>query len=311
MAKVFAFDNVEQVSLLVAGGLFAYVIGSFAYRHFLRPAKKLSRYGNTAIVTGATDGIGKAIAFELARQHKLNLVLVSRTAAKLNEVADEIKAKYSSVQVDTLAIDFGALDDSALQRLKSVVDSKEVGILVNNVGMSYDYPEWFHSVERSKVQQLIDLNVRSTTLLTHLVLPAMTQRKRGLVVNISSAAAVFPAPLLAEYGAAKAYVDKFTHALSLEYKQHGVDFQVQNPLYVATKMAKMRPSLQAPTATQFARSSIAAWGYDTQISPYWVHAIMLAAGKRMPAFLFNQYVFGMHKSIRARALKKVGAAKKQ
>jgi len=298
-------DKLEQTSLYVAAGLVSYVLLSFVYRHFLRPAKRLRRYGTWAVVTGATDGIGRAIAFELAKQ-KLNVLIISRTDSKLKEVAKEIQQKYGDVKVDTLAVDYAALDDAAKQKIQSKIDDIEVGVLVNNVGLSYTHPEYFHSLSLNDTENLIALNVTSVSFMSHIVLPQMVSRKRGLIVNMSSAAAIVPSPLLAQYGAVKSYVNKFSHSLSVEYASYGIDVQVQNALYVATKMAKMRPSLQTPTAGQFARASVRAFGYDRQISPYWVHAILIAFIQRMPSFVADSYLMGMHKSIRLRALKKAG-----
>ena len=134
---------------------------------------------------------------------------MSRSLTKLNEVADELAAKYPTVSTKVVAVDFSNFDAAAQGKVRSVVESLEVGTLINNVGMSYPYPTYFHELSHGDVQAMIALNVTSTTIMTHLVLPSMVQRKRGAIVCISSAASQLPAnPLLAQYAAAKAYVDK-------------------------------------------------------------------------------------------------------
>lgn len=134
---------------------------------------------------------------------------MSRSLTKLNEVADELSAKYPKVSTKVVAVDFSNFDAAAQGKVRSVVESLEVGTLVNNVGMSYPYPTYFHELSHADVAAMIALNVTSTTIMTHLVLPSMVQRKRGAIVCISSAASQLPAnPLLAQYAAAKAYVDK-------------------------------------------------------------------------------------------------------
>lgn len=134
---------------------------------------------------------------------------MSRSLTKLNEVADELTAKYPKVSTKVVAVDFSNFDAAAQGKVRSVVESLEVGTLINNVGMSYPYPTYFHELSHGDVQAMIALNVTSTTIMTHLVLPSMVQRKRGAIVCISSAASQLPAnPLLAQYAAAKAYVDK-------------------------------------------------------------------------------------------------------
>ena len=144
------------------------------------------------IITGATDGIGKALAYELASKHSMNLILISRTLSKLQEVKDEIQGKYSHIQVQVHVMDFSKISDNDLNDLKSLISKYDVGMLINNVGLSYSYPEWFHALSRDHVRDLINLNVTSTTLLTHLVLPKMVERKRGCIVNFASAAATIP-----------------------------------------------------------------------------------------------------------------------
>jgi 17beta-estradiol 17-dehydrogenase / very-long-chain 3-oxoacyl-CoA reductase len=164
--------------------------------------------GEWALVTGATDGIGKAMCFELARRG-LNVLLVSRSLTKLNEVADELSAKYPKVSTKVVAVDFSNFDSAAQGKVRAQIEQLEVGVLVNNVGMSYAHPAYFAELSHADVVSMIALNVTSTTIMTHLALPRMVERKRGAIVCISSAASQLPAnPLLAQYAAAKAYVDK-------------------------------------------------------------------------------------------------------
>lgn len=112
------------------------------YAFFLRPSKNVTKFGKWAIVTGATDGIGKGLALELARKGS-NVVLMSRTQKKLEEVRDAILAKYPKVQVEILAVDFTKIDEPSVRdAIKKVIAKVEdVGVLFNNVGVSYDFPE--------------------------------------------------------------------------------------------------------------------------------------------------------------------------
>ncbi|VDM78793.1 unnamed protein product [Strongylus vulgaris] len=98
------------------------------------------------VITGATDGIGKAYAFELAKKG-FNIFLVSRTQSKLDEVQKEIREKYSKVDVKTFAFDFCNGSVEAYKPLREALNGVEVGVLINNVGMSYEYPERLHKVE--------------------------------------------------------------------------------------------------------------------------------------------------------------------
>jgi 17beta-estradiol 17-dehydrogenase / very-long-chain 3-oxoacyl-CoA reductase len=159
-------------------------------------------YGTWAVVTGATDGIGFAMAQQMAQQG-MNVVLISRSKEKLEVSAQAILAKCPKVEVRTLDVDYSVFDEAARTRVTEFLRDLEVGVLLNNVGISYPYTRFFYELDDSTVDQLITLNVSSTTWMTRIVLPGMLARKRGAIVNMASAAGVLNSPLLAQYGAAK------------------------------------------------------------------------------------------------------------
>ena len=167
------------------------------------------------------------------RSAGLNIYLVSRTEAKLTAAAEEIKAAYR-VETKIFVADLvaaGALADSgaAWFGLKSNLDGLDVGVLVNNAGMSYEHPEFLHNVDAKALNDIVAINAVALTQMVHVVLPGMKERGRGCVVNISSGvSAALPAcPLLAVYAASKAYVDALTAALAAEYSHFGIRFQVR------------------------------------------------------------------------------------
>ena len=136
-------------------------------------------------MTGATDGIGKAMAFEFGKKG-LNVVLISRSKDKLLACQEELKAKCPKVEVKTLAVDYSKFDEAARQSVTSFLAPLDIGVLVNNVGISYPYTQYFHELDDERVEQLMTLNVHSTTWMTRIVLPGMVSRKRGSIVNIGS-----------------------------------------------------------------------------------------------------------------------------
>jgi len=285
-------------------------VGSFLYAKFVRAGKDLRKYGKWAVVTGATDGIGKAFAEEMARKG-MNILLVSRTQSKLDEAAQEMRAQYPSVSFDTLAIDFGAFaagtrSDPAVEVARKKLDHLEVGVLVNNVGVSYEYPEMWINIDDARAQQLVELNINSTNWMTRLVLPGMVERKRGAVVSIGSGVGTFPAPMLAGYSAAKQYVAMMTKSWAAEYAHiPDLHFQCQTPMFITSKLSKIRkPTMSTPTPQNYAKVAVRAIGYENEVSPYWAHSLQLAVLHAMPDSFRDSYVMGLHRDLNKRALKK-------
>jgi len=181
----------------------------------------------------------------------------------------------------------------------------EVGVLVNNVGVSYRYPLFFDELTDEEVQNLMTMNIDSTVWMTRMVLPGMLARKRGTIVNVSSASAMYTLPLLAEYSGAKSFVERFSRAINAEYKSKGVTCQCQVPFYVATKLAKMRKSMMVPTPEQFVAMAMKWVGYsDCVVSPFLLHAIMGYAMDCLPEFILTNQIMGMHLATRKRGKKK-------
>jgi len=202
-------------ALLVALGLVAVVRSAAAFlawlhRAFLRPGRDLAgRYGAWAVVTGATDGIGRAVALELARRG-LHLVLVGRSPAKLARVGKEVRAAAPSCEVRGVAFDLAAAGEDAARRgvarVAAAVEGRDVGVLVNNAGATYPCAAYFHEVEGPVWEAVVRVNVEAATRITRAVLPLMAARGRGAVVNVGSGSSVVvPAfPLYAVYAASKA-----------------------------------------------------------------------------------------------------------
>lgn len=301
-------EIVVKVLLAIGALVVAKYIGSFLhgiYAHFIRSGKNITKtYGQWAVVTGATDGIGKGMAFELARKG-CNIILISRSPAKLADCKSELSKKYSQVTVETLEIDFSKLDEAARGRISEVIKGKDIGVLVNNVGISYPFTKYFNELDDVTVEQLITLNVNSTTWMTRIVLPGMLERKRGAIVNIGSAAGVSTSPLLAQYGAAKSYVAMFSRALNVELADKGIHVQCQVPLFVATKLAKIKKaSLFVASPDGYAKAAIKAIGYESVISPFWSHALQMWVLTNFPEWLVASQVKGMHLSIRKKGIAK-------
>lgn len=131
---------------------------------------------------------------------------MGRNPDKLKDVSESIKSKSGSTQIKTVVVDFSGDLDDGVSRIKETIEGLDVGLLINNVGVSYPYARFFHEVDDKLLNDLIKVNVEGTTKVTQAVLPGMLKRKRGAIVNIGSGAAmVIPAdPLYSVYAATKA-----------------------------------------------------------------------------------------------------------
>jgi short-subunit dehydrogenase len=188
--------------------------------------------GQTALVTGASSGIGEALAQRLARAG-FDLVLVARSADKLRTLAEALQAAHGvKVRVqpaDLSAPGAAAALAGALRRARRRVD-----LLVNNAGV-LEHGD-FVGMPATRHRELIDLNVVALTeMLAHFV-PPMVARGHGRVLNVASIAAFQPVPRLATYAATKAYVLSLTESLSVELQGTGVTVTALCPGITATSM---------------------------------------------------------------------------
>lgn len=302
--------------LLVIGGFnllsFSFNAIVSIYKTFIRRGVKPTKLGKWAVVTGATDGIGKAYAMALAGKG-VSIVLISRTEEKLQAVEKEISMKYGNVQTKYVVCDYSNFDEKAQAKVSNAIKDLDIGILVNNVGISYPFPMYFHELSDDDVAKLMEMNVASTTWMTKMVINGMVERKRGAIINISSAAGVNTSPLLAQYSAAKAYIEKFSKALAVEYASKNISVQCEIPFWVATKLAKLRQSFTVPTPQQYVKLSMKWIGHsDVVISPFWFHAFQgYVISTFFPTKVADYITFSIHAGIRKRGLKKEAMKKEK
>ncbi|XP_034541574.1 very-long-chain 3-oxoacyl-CoA reductase-A [Notolabrus celidotus] len=231
------------------------------------------KLGKWAVVTGATDGIGKSYAEELARRG-FAMMLISRSQDKLDDVARSLAKEYG-VETKTIAVDFGSAD--IYPKIEAGLTGLEVGVLVNNVGVSYSYPEYFLNIPDldNFITNMVNVNITSVCQMTRLVLPRMAERSKGIVLNISSASGMYPVPLLTVYSSTKAFVDFFSRGLQEEYRRQGIIVQSVLPFFVATKMTRIRkPTLDKPTPERYVAAELSTVGLQTQTNGYFPHAVM-------------------------------------
>uniref|UniRef100_A0A2K6STY3 Inactive hydroxysteroid dehydrogenase-like protein 1 n=1 Tax=Saimiri boliviensis boliviensis TaxID=39432 RepID=A0A2K6STY3_SAIBB len=212
-------------------------------------ADLIKQYGRWAVVSGATDGIGKAYAEELASRG-LSIILMSRNEEKLR---------------------------------------------------------YFTQLSEDKLWDIINVNIAAASLMVHVVLPGMVERKKGAIVTISSGSCCKPTPQLAAFSASKAYLDHFSRALQYEYASKGIFVQSLIPFCVATNTTVPssflhRCSWLVPSPKVYAHHAVSTLGISKRTTGYWSHSIQFLFAQYMPEWLWVWGANILNRSLRKEAL---------
>jgi short-subunit dehydrogenase len=184
----------------------------------------------TALVTGASSGIGAVYAHRLA-QRGYDLILVARNADRLSQLASRLTTE-SGRTIETLAADLG--NKAELARIEDVLKTDaSITLLVNNAGVGGTAPLLSSDVD--KMQDMIDLNVTALTRLTYAAVPGFVARGGGAIINIASIVAIAPEVLNGVYGGSKAFVLAFSQSLKHELADKNIRIQAVLPGATATE----------------------------------------------------------------------------
>lgn len=252
------------------------------YRRMILPAKKPTDYGKWAIVTGSTSGIGKAFAEHLASL-KMNLLVISRSEEKLELQKKELTEKFG-VKAEFLSFDFTktgeeehefylSLDDVCT----TLSDDGGIGILINNVGTTNEYPMNLEEFSDDMVHNIIQCNIMSTVNMSRTVMKHMKTQKSGCVVNVSSGSGNHPTPMLAIYSATKAFITQFSRSMHIECWDTGVDVLAVTPYYIVSNLYKRKTgTLLAPMPSALVHGTMCQLGkrYIWQGHGYWFHGLL-------------------------------------
>ena len=277
----------------------------FGLSHF-RSLYFIQHYGEWAIVTGCTQGIGLAYAKELAKR-KMNLLLVSRSLEKLTLLAEELEQDYK-IHTEVVQVDFSKASQGVFKPIESAIVGKDVGVLVNNVGVSTEHPKYFSEMDYQSLWNHINVNVAAATIITRIVLPEMERKKKGAIINLASSAAYLPLPFNVAYAATKAYMDYFSEGLAAEVAHKGIIVQTVDPMYVCTDMTNyadsmQHPSLFVPSPATFVSSAIRTVGITQRTTGYWPHGLRMWFAGLIPDVLYIKASFYVNRWFRDEALK--------
>jgi uncharacterized protein len=252
--------------------------------------------GATALITGASSGIGVAIARQLAPRVK-KLILVARRAERMETLAAELVAAHPALVVEVEPCDLN--DRTALASLADRSAADSVDLLVNNAGLGdismFDLADW------DKTERMIEVNVRALAFLTHRLLPPMIERGRGGILNVSSGFGLAFMPGFSAYVGTKHFVTGFTESLRLELRRQGIVVTQVCPGPVATEFEEVAGNFTGQSAAlveisadHCARAALRGFERDRALvipglviraamflqawSPRWIQRLLFGAG---------------------------------
>jgi len=185
----------------------------------------------TAVVTGASSGLGEVFAERLARQG-YDLKLVARRKDRLDALAEKLQSKYG-IKVTSLVADLSSATD--LEKIIHDLNTDvSITMLINNAGTMTLAPSTATSVEKQKA--MIDVNITALTLLSNAVLSQFIERNKGILINIASVLGFYSLPVSSIYSGTKGFVVQYTRGLQDEVKGTNVQVQLVNPATTATEI---------------------------------------------------------------------------
>lgn len=248
------------------------------------------RYGPWALITGASRGIGEEFANQLAA-HGINLFLVARDKAKLDESANKLQ-RQNHIEVKTLQADLTT--EYFMDDIIRATKDYDIGLLVNNAGK--EDSDHFLKITPEKHLQTLHLNTRAPLLLQHYFGNKMKERKRSGIINMSSIVAFQGVPYIANYAATKAYDLILSEGLAVEFRTHGIDVLAITPGFTNTNLAANYDFTGMPLkplpAKKVVKSALKKLGYSRMTIPGGINKLLYYNGKFLFSRKMNTGAFG-------------------
>jgi len=272
---------------------FLYIFTNSIYGHFFSTPLDLTPYlSSWTVVTGCTDGIGRAYVEELARARGVRrFYLIGRNAGKLERVKREMTEAYEGCEIRTAVFDFEKDD---FDKLPKELGELNVGILINCAGIAPERVGNFSELPQGLASKIFRVNLMSNIKMIETVLPGMLRRDLGIVVNIASMTGWRPLPYMSSYPASKAAISFFSDSLADEFGDGKTNVHVQCliPLLVATKIASYDASeannIWVVDVKTFARQAVRLIGNYRISTGCFPHDMQIAFGTLLSFSVFKQ-----------------------
>lgn len=241
-----------------------------------RSLRLVTRYGDWALVTGASAGIGQALARQIAAE-KMNVVLTARREDRLKSLALELERDHG---IATRVVVADLAERDGVNALREAVSDLEIALLVNNAGLGY--VGRFDLLDPERLRRLIAVHCEAPMLLTHALVQGMRERGRGGVIFMGSAAGRQPLPLHAVYAATKAFDLFLGEALWAELRASNIDVVVVEPGSTETEFQEVAGEIAHPgqSAEEVARRGLRALGEQPSILTGWYNWIRAQIASR-------------------------------
>ena len=261
-----------------------------------------------AIVTGCTSGIGEGFVLELIKRG-FAVLMFSRSAEKLKSLSTSLQLANPQATIAYAAIDFSQKEIVPL--VSKAATGKDIAVLVNNVGASLEFPKDISDNTAAEIEEMIAVNVRATTILSHWAVEKISQRdpihgKRGAILNVSSLFGSLGSPMLAVYSGTKSFIDSFSLSIATELRRRGISVFCCTPGYVVSNMSKLkRTSFTVIDGATCARNALDQAGLGiVSAAPHWTHSLIRVGLLMLPEWFRCAKILEFHEKIHKRALSK-------
>ncbi len=247
------------------------------------------KYGEWALVTGASSGIGRAFARHLAAEG-MNVILVARRKDRLQQLAVELQEKHA---VQALAVALDLTSEGFMPELAEQVGSRDVGLLINNAG--FGSVGFFADNDPEHEANMVRLHCLATTALAHHFIRPMLQRGKGGIIFVGSIVGVLPIPYIATYSATKAFDMFIGQALWYEMRGKGIDVLALAPGGTKTEFQRLTREPESPLAASpeaVVRTGMRALGKRPYVIHGWHNKFVAFCARFLPAKITLQLIGG-------------------